>query len=72
MSATIDQLITAKLVQELRQAAAACANCQGTRETTFTSRGRDNIVNCLHCEPIYKFLEPLELALDLLKAEQLG
>jgi len=65
----IDNLTVAKLRDELRLAAEKCPKCEGTRETTFTSRGRDNIVNCLECEPLYKLLEPLEMALALLKAE---
>jgi hypothetical protein len=62
----IDHLSLPKLVEELRQWAKNC-QCEGTRETVFTSRGRDNIVNCLACEPIYKVLEPLEAALKLLR-----
>ena len=63
----IDNLPLPKLVEALRQAAKNC-QCEGTRETVFVSRGRDNIVNCLACEPIYKVLEPLEEALKLLRA----
>jgi len=33
----------------------------------FTSRGRDNIVNCLECEPIHEALGHLEAAMKLLK-----
>jgi hypothetical protein len=62
----IDSLPLPKLVEELRRAAKDC-HCEGTRETIFTARGRDNIVNCLDCEPIYKALEPLELALKVLR-----
>ncbi len=62
----IDNLPLPKLVEELRRAAQNC-QCEGTRETIFTSRGRDNIVPCLRCEPIYEILEPLEKALKLLK-----
>jgi hypothetical protein len=62
----IDNLPLPKLVEELRQAAKNC-QCEGTRETVFTSRGRDNIVPCLTCEPIYQVLEPLEAALKLLR-----
>jgi hypothetical protein len=62
----IDNLPLPKLVEELRHAAQTC-QCEGTRETVFTARGRDNIVPCLACEPIYKVLEPLEAALQLLR-----
>lgn len=62
----IDNLPLPKLVEELRLAAKSC-QCEGTRETIFTARGRDNIVNCLACEPIYNILEPLEAALKLLR-----
>ncbi len=62
----IDNLPLPKLVEALRQAAKNC-QCEGTRETVFTARGRDNIVNCLACEPIYNILEPLEKALKFLR-----
>ncbi len=62
----IDNLPLPKLVEELRQVANNC-QCEGTREAIFTARGRDNIVPCLACEPIYKVLEPLEAALKLLR-----
>ncbi len=62
----INNLPLPRLVEELRQAAKRC-QCEGTRETIFTARGRDNIVNCLACEPIYQVLEPLEKALELLQ-----
>ncbi len=62
----IDNLPLPKLVEALRQAAKNC-QCEGTRETVFTARGRDNIVNCLACEPIYNILEPLEKTLKLLR-----
>lgn len=62
----IDNLPLPKLVAELRQAAMNC-QCEGTRETIFTARGRDNVVNCLACEPIYTVLEPLEKALKTLR-----
>jgi len=42
----IDKLPLPKLVEALRQAANSC-QCEGTREAVFTSRGRDNVVNCL-------------------------
>jgi hypothetical protein len=62
----IDNLPLPRLVEELRLAANRC-QCEGTREAVFTSRGRDNIVPCLACEPIYQALEPLELALGILQ-----
>jgi len=36
---------------------AASARDPGSR---LTARGRDNVVNCLACEPIYDALEALE------------
>ena len=65
----IDNLPLPRLVEELRLAAKRC-QCEGTRETVFTARGRDNIVNCLACEPIYNVLDPLEKALEILKKER--
>jgi hypothetical protein len=62
----IDHLPLPRLVAELRQAANHC-QCEGTRERVFTSRGRDNLVPCLSCEPIYQVLEPLEAALKILE-----
>ncbi|PIU54540.1 MAG: hypothetical protein COS90_00360 [Deltaproteobacteria bacterium CG07_land_8_20_14_0_80_60_11] len=62
----IDNLPLPRLVEALRQAAKRC-QCEGTRETVFTSRGRDNIVNCLACEPIYDALELLGKALKILQ-----
>jgi hypothetical protein len=62
----IDNLPLPRLVEELRLAANRC-QCEGTRETIFTSRGRDNVVPCLKCEPIYQVLEPLEAALKILQ-----
>jgi uncharacterized Zn finger protein len=64
----IDNLTIAQLMANLKLAAQKCPRCEGTRETVFTARGRDNIVNCLECEPIYQILEHLEAALKLLKA----
>ncbi len=63
----IDNLTLPNLVAELKKAGKKCPRCAGTRETVFTARGRDNIVNCLECEPIYQILEHLEAALKLLK-----
>ncbi|MBI4643757.1 MAG: hypothetical protein HY790_00310 [Deltaproteobacteria bacterium] len=62
----IDNLTLTQLVAEVRQAAQNC-QCEGTRETIFTARGRDNIVPCLLCESHYKILEHLEAALALLR-----
>ncbi|MBM4299913.1 MAG: hypothetical protein FJ121_00045 [Deltaproteobacteria bacterium] len=62
----IDKLPLPKLVEALRQAAKRC-QCEGTREAIFTARGRDNVVNCLACEPIYDVLESLEKALKILQ-----
>jgi len=62
----IDNLPLPRLVAELRRIATSC-QCEGTRETVFTSRGRDNLVPCLACEPIYQVLDPLEAALKILK-----
>jgi uncharacterized Zn finger protein len=63
----IDNLTLPNLVAELKLAGKKCPRCEGTRETVFTARGRDNIVNCLECEPIYQILEHLEAAMKLLK-----
>ncbi len=62
----IDNLPLPKLVEELRRVAKNC-HCEGTRETVFVSRGRDNIVPCLACDPIYQVLAPLEAALKVLR-----
>jgi hypothetical protein len=62
----IDNLPLPSLVEELRLAAKRCT-CEGTRERVFTSRGRDNLVPCLECEPIYQVLAPLEMALEILQ-----
>ncbi|MGO9620860.1 MAG: hypothetical protein ACLPT6_05585 [Desulfobaccales bacterium] len=66
----IDNLTIAKLVMDLKLAAENCPRCAGSREAVFTSRGRDNIVNCLECEPIYNLLATLETALEFLKQGQ--
>jgi hypothetical protein len=65
----IDNLPLPKLMEALRQAAKGCA-CEGTREAVFTARGRDNVVPCLACEPIYNVLDPLEKAWEILKKER--
>ncbi len=62
-----ENLTLPKLVAELKQAAQNCPRCEGTRETVFTARGRDNIVNCLECEPLHDALGHLEAAQKLLK-----
>ncbi len=63
----LDKLTLPQLMMDLKQAAANCPKCEGTRETVFTARGRDNIVNCLECEPIHDALAHLEAALKLLQ-----
>ena len=63
----IDKLTLPQLVANLKQAAANCPKCEGTRETVFTARGRDNIVNCLECEPVHDALGHLEAATKLLQ-----
>ncbi len=63
----IDKLTLPQLMADLKQAAANCPKCEGTRETVFTARGRDNIVNCLECEPLHDALAHLEAAAKLLK-----
>jgi uncharacterized Zn finger protein len=68
MKANVDESTLAKFITELRQEAQQCPKCEGTRETVFTARGRDNIVNCLECENLHQALEHLEAALKLLKA----
>jgi len=65
----IDKLPLPKLVETLRLTAKNC-QCEGTRETVFTARGRDNVVNCLACEPIYDALELLEKALKILQPQR--
>ncbi len=61
--------LIARLYREFRLAADNCPNCQGAREYEFTSRGRDNIVPCVRCEPLYKLFEPLECALEIIKGD---
>ena len=63
----IDKLTLPQLVADLKQAAANCPKCEGTRETVFTARGRDNVVNCLECEPLHDALAHLEAAAKLLQ-----
>jgi hypothetical protein len=63
----VTDLTLAQLTAELRLAAAKCPKCEGAREHPFISRGRENIVNCLQCAPIYTLLEPLEAALEILR-----
>lgn len=59
----------ARLGRELRLVADNCPKCQGAREHPFLYRGRENIVPCVRCEPVYKFLEPLEQALEILRSD---
>jgi uncharacterized Zn finger protein len=68
MQANVEVATLERLVEEIRAAAQQCPKCEGTRETVFTARGRDNIVNCLECENLYEALEHLEKAVKLLKA----
>ena len=63
----IDKLTLPQLVADLKQAAVNCPKCEGTRETVFTARGRDNVVNCLECEPLHDALAHLEAAAKLLQ-----
>lgn len=63
----LDNSTLGRLVAELRLAAENCPQCEGTREYTFTSRGRDNMVPCLRCEPVYKLLETFEPVLELIR-----
>ena len=63
----IDKLTLPQLMAYLKQAAKNCPKCEGTREAVFTARGRDNIVNCLECEPLHDALGHLEAAAKLLK-----
>lgn len=65
--ANLDKSTLGRLVADLRFAAANCPQCEGTREYTFTSRGRDNIVNCVRCEPVYKLLESFEPVMELVR-----
>ena len=62
----IDNLTLTQLVAAIRQSAQNC-QCEGTRETVFTARGRDNVVPCLQCDPLYQALEHLEAAAAILK-----
>ncbi|MBM4275243.1 MAG: hypothetical protein FJ134_12390 [Deltaproteobacteria bacterium] len=62
MQVNIDVSILDKFVTELRMTAEKCPRCEGSRETIFTSRGRDNVVPCLECENIHNALENLEAA----------
>jgi uncharacterized Zn finger protein len=67
MQANVEAANLVKLVEEIRSAAQQCPKCEGTRETIFTARGRDNIVNCLECENLHQALEHLEKAVKLLQ-----
>lgn len=64
-----DNMLLFRLKDELRWVAEHCPNCQGAREYTFSSRGRDNVVPCVRCEPVYQMLEPLEAVLGVLPGE---
>jgi tRNA(Ile2) C34 agmatinyltransferase TiaS len=65
--ANLDKSTIGQLVAELKMASENCPQCGGSREYTFTSRGRDNVVNCLRCEPVYKLLETLNPILELIR-----
>jgi hypothetical protein len=65
--ANLDKSTLGRLVGDLRLAAANCPQCEGSREYTFTSRGRDNIVPCVRCEPVYKMLETFDPILELIR-----
>lgn len=67
--ANLDTSTLGRLVAELKLAAQNCSQCEGAREYTFTSRGRDNVVNCLRCEPIYKLLENLDPIMELIRGD---
>ncbi len=67
--ANLDKSVLGRLVAELKLAAENCSQCEGAREYTFTSRGRDNIVPCVRCEPIYKVLETFEPLLELIRGD---
>ena len=67
MQAKVHETTLIKLVEEVRLAAGQCPKCEGTRETVFTARGRDNVVNCLECENVHQALGHLEAALKLLQ-----
>lgn len=69
MQSDLENTTIGRLVAELRLAAENCPQCEGTREYTFTSRGRDNQVPCVRCEPIYKLLETLEPILELIRGD---
>jgi hypothetical protein len=66
---SLQDSILMRLHQELREAAEKCPNCQGAREYNFISRGRENMVPCVRCEPIYTLLEPLEVAIEMIRDE---
>jgi hypothetical protein len=65
--ANLDTSTLGRLVAELHLAAANCPQCEGSREYTFTSRGRDNIVPCVRCESVYKLLETFDPILELIR-----
>lgn len=67
--ANLDKSTLGRLVAELKLAAENCSQCEGAREYTFTSRGRDNIVPCVRCEPIYTMLKAYEPILELIRGD---
>jgi hypothetical protein len=64
-----DRSLIGRLVRELRLSAENCPNCQGAREYVFASRGRENVVPCVRCESLYKLLEPLEVAAEIIRGD---
>lgn len=69
LQGNMENCTLAHLVCELRVVADNCPKCKGAREHPFLYRGRENIVPCVRCEPIYKILEPLERALEILRSD---
>ncbi|HAY21228.1 MAG TPA: hypothetical protein DCY27_03495 [Desulfobacterales bacterium] len=67
--ANLDTSVLGRLVAELRLAADNCPQCQGSREYVFASRGRENMVPCVRCEPVYALLATLEPILAFIRDE---
>lgn len=59
--------LTFRLKEDLQRLAEECPNCRGKREYNFLYRGKENIVPCVRCEPVYKLLQPLQEALGMLE-----
>jgi hypothetical protein len=64
-----ENLTLGRLIADLKGAALRCPNCRGSREWTYTYRGRDNLVPCVRCEAIYQLLTPLEAAWEMWRGE---